>query len=76
MQHPFSGSSSGPRDALPSVAGPYMSPGQLPPESTPAHVWSTGASNVPVLSGPATPLHQVLNHQLNPDLTVPLQQVT
>lgn len=33
--------------------------------STPSgHIENTGASNLPVLFGPATPRHQVLNHQI------------
>jgi len=57
---PFSGSSQGPRDALPSAAGPCMSPEWLHPGPSPSG-WeeSTDANNLPVPPGPATPLHQL-----------------
>jgi len=67
MQHSFSGSSVGPRDVLPSVAGPCKSPVGLHSGSTPAgQVEGTDANTLPVLPGPATPLHQKLNHQFKP----------
>ena len=47
-----------------SVAGPYLSPEWLHRGSSPSgQVGNTGANNVPVLPGPATPPHHVLIHQ-------------
>lgn len=66
-QHPYAGSNLGTRDALSSASGPYMSPGWLYPKSTPSGpLGSTGANNLPSLRRPATPFHQVLNHQFKP----------
>jgi len=54
-----------PKRWLPFSGCPYMSPPV--PGSTPSgHLWSTGTNNVPVLPGPATPLHEVLSHQFKP----------
>lgn len=51
------------------MANSYMSPGQLHPESTPSvQVWSSGASNVPALPGPASPT--------SPGAQSPIQAVT
>jgi len=71
---PFSGSSQGPRDAFPSAAGPYMSPEWLHPGPSPSgRAGSTGANDLPVPPGPATPLHQVLSHQFKLWLLTVLQ---
>lgn len=54
-----------PKSCSPFIGCPYMSPAWLCPGPTlSGHSGSTDTNNVPVLTGQATPLHQVLHHQL------------
>lgn len=71
MQYPFAGSTLGPKVALPSVAGPYMSPRWLHPGSTPfGYVGSSGANNLPVHPRPFTRCSITSS---SCDLTIPIQ---